>query len=227
MNTAAIHANDLLAQPFQRERLHATQAMNKVAQALFRGIPLVPWPQPALALPDLVRQEDLVARETTQGWFELVCAHALDFHDDAGRSGSRWDLACIDAFETWRMLCRMGQWQGGWVPEGIGLAVDQAPDEDEEALSMTWRRPRRMFNLGDWRRHLLTLGRARAAEDAALVAQHMPNGDIPSLALAVGALWAMESVGMVASISHLDAGGMDEGVILRLRWNSCPLKRAV
>ena len=222
MAASAFHAQLLLRDPPERHRANVKLAMDGLNR-LFVALPLGGFTQQAQALSTLPDQADLTAQEASQAWFELVSAHALDFHADAGKQGTRWDLACIDALETWRLL--RDQCQGAahsWGLEGVGFEAQvQAIDEDLDVHNLRFGGKGRIKRLGlvDWRRALARRGRRRAGREAHLLASQWNKGDLPSLAMALGSLWAIAIVGEVAGVASLEVGGLSGGEdILMAKW---------
>lgn len=222
MAATAFHTQLLLRDPPERHRAHVKSAMEGLNR-LFVGLPLGGFAQQAQALCTLPDQNDLAAQEASQAWFELVSAHALDFHADAGKQGTRWDLACIDALETWRLLREQCQGTANsWGLEGVGFEAHvQAIEEDLDVYNLRFGGKSRVKRLvlADWRRALARRGRHRAGAEAHLLSKQWGRGDLPSLAMALGALWAIAIVGEVAGVARLEVGGLSGSEdILTAKW---------
>lgn len=223
MTASAFHAQLLLRDPPERHRLHGKAAIDGL-ERLFSGLPLGDFYLQAHALADLCSQRSVDAQESSQAWFELVSAHALDFHADAGKQGSRWDLACIDALETWKLL--QDQCQGvadSWSLEGVGFEAQiQIEEEELDVHSMKFggKGKVKRLSLSDWRVAIARRGRERACQEACILSKQWHKGDLPSLAMALGALWAVAIVGDVAGVDSLEVGGLAGSEnILMARWH--------
>jgi hypothetical protein len=223
MTASSFHAQLLLRDPPERHRLHGKAAIDGLGR-LFSGLPLGGFSQQAHALAELPSQTSVGAQEASQAWFELVSAHALDFHADAGKQGSRWDLACIDALETWRLLREQCQGENtSWGVNGVGFAAAIQQDQEEldvHGLVFGGKKKVKKLLLSDWRVAIARRGRLRAGQEANALASQWRKGDLPSLAMALGALWAVAIVGEVAGVSSLEIGGLSgKDDILVARWH--------
>lgn len=149
-------------------------------------------------------------------WADLVRGHALDFFADAGQDGAQWQLAVMDAWETWLLLresqdkATVDAWPWSWGNaqfQARGTLETQAPVDVELMMfggqQETWKR----IDLVDWRRGLARLEDAQACHDALALLQVWPRTDMPSLAMAIGAMWAIGVVGRVAGVQSLEIGG--------------------
>lgn len=210
MSSSSFHSQLLVQNPPERHRAHGRAALD----GLHRLFPLLPPGNvgaQAQLIATLPERGDLEAKEASQAWFELVSAHALDFHSDAGKSGTRWDLACVDALETWKLLRDQANTAECWHIDGVGF-ISRARSADAEIdMSLLYfgaPTQKRDFNISDWRRALSRRGRARASQEALELATLWPGTDLPSLAMALGCLWAVAVVGEVAGMATLDIGGL-------------------
>lgn len=222
MSSAAFHSQILLNDPPERHRAHGKSALSRLSP-LFSLLPLGSGQQQARAICALADLPDEHAQDATQAWFELVCAHALDFHADAGKIGARWDLACIDSIETWKLL--RDQSDGSafiWDLPSAGFDVQyQTGESTLDVERMLFGAPAKALPImiGDWKRALWRRDWKSAASETAALSEILPKADLPSLAMALGCLWAIAVVGEVADMDQLDIGGVaPDGQILTIRW---------
>lgn len=222
MSTAAFHAQILFSDPPERHRAHGKVALAQLAP-LFSMLPFGSGQQQASTIKALAEQADEDAQDATQAWFDLICAHALDFHADAGKNGSRWDLACIDSIETWKLLRNQGHGDAStWNLPGVGFDVQHPTNGyDIDVEKMRFGAPPKALPImiGDWRRALWRRNWKQAANEAAALSELLPKADLPSLAMALGCLWSIAVVGEVADMEQLDIGGVvADGRILTIQW---------
>ena len=226
MTHYAVHLNDLNQDPAKRMGEHGRAALEE-ASGLFAWLPYGDAATQAGALVHATASNKRKDQAAIAAWAGLVRGHALDFHADAGRAGTHWQYAVADAWETW-LLLREGQLGANQWPWQMGIAQFTARGQQGEAA---WVDPEQMHfgggqeawkraDMSDWRRGVARLPDEQACLDAQHLAQAWARVDLPTLALAVGALWAVAMPGWVMGARQLEMGGARGGDNLVITdWN--------
>lgn len=214
MTQHTFHLSELNRHPLQRMAQHGMAALDG-ASALFSWLPPGDAASQIGSLTRVIPSNKRKDQAAIEAWANLVRAHALDFHADAGEGGTRWQYAIADAWETWFMLREKHVEGIGW-PWRLGVLqfIAQGTLDDMESMDPhrmqfgggqdDWKRA----DMSDWRRGVARMSNEQACTDAFLIAQAWPKVDLPSLALAVGALWAIALPGWVMGARQMQMGGM-------------------
>lgn len=178
----------------------------------------------------LDKPEDPNCAGAIQAWADLIRGHALDFHADAGADGQMWQHAAIDAWQMWLLIRRGSAIDASWPwvleVEGMkasgqyydltGLEHINSPVEyDDPNLQIQFKE----LSLNEWEKVLLERSNTLAVEESYKLYQEWPNIDLPSLAIAMGALWALAITGKVSGFTSLDLSGVGEQEMITTAWS--------
>lgn len=208
-----IHLDELNHDPAVRVGAHWRAALDE-AGTLFSWLPFGTTLEQTTALVQATASQRRKDQTATHAWAQMVRGHALDFHADAGRSGTLWQHAVAEAWETWLMLRDQQVGPHAW-PWQVSIAQFQArgTQADEEWMDPhamqfggggdSWKRA----DMSDWRRGVARLTDEQACLDAQHLAREWPKADLSTLAMGVGAWWAIALPGWVMGAQRMEMGG--------------------
>lgn len=224
----------VLPSTIQRKRQYSKKAMEKLSplfDLLASQKDLKAQLNSLNAASDHDQLEISANADAVEAWANLIRGHALDFHADAGENGSVWQNAAIDAWQMW-LLIRRGasidaSWPWEWSVKGMtGKGKHQNSDVSfEPKTPVEYDDPNlkiqiKELTLQDWDQALKDRSNQLAVQETLALYKIWPNIDLPSLAIAVGALWALSVIGPLSGFTSLSLSGIGEEESLDTVWNS-------
>lgn len=216
MTQHTAHLNEFNTSPVLRRGDHGRAALDNLP-ALHTWLPMGSLHEQMQHLVRAVNNPRPKAQAAIKVWADLVRGHALDFFADAGQGGSQWQMAIIDAWETWLLLretqdpSTVESWPWSWGNAQFEARGSAEAEEISDPLSMTFGgspdEPWNRIDMVDWRRALERLEDSQACTDSWALLQAWPRTDLPSLAIATGSMWAVGVVGRTLGVESLMIGG--------------------